>query len=471
MNIACTVDMDTPARSQRIAYFAVLLLAAVGSPRAAWDIAPTLSFQETYTDNIALSAVNPENELVTEVRPAMNLVGENRAMNMRAMYGVTAIGYVARRDFVMHHNVDAAGHARFFKDVVAIDASAGLEQQILDPNGVISTDHAILTGNRTDVARGSITPALHWRFSTLTEARLDYTKERIRFRETDFGDSDIDTYTAAWWSGAESGRDTWRIDALQRHVRPRNGATLRTRDAHTGYRYRIAMPLIMQLGLGYEDVDIYGVRVPWQTAGEYWDAGLQWTPNPRVLISVGTGDRFYGRTYRGEFTLRNRRTDWRMTYDEQITSGERVLSEQLLRSGEAAAPLNTLEAVNSGQFIRRAAAFSASLEANRQRYAALFSAEHRKFIRSLPSERLAAGHLDWRYNATRHVTLRSGAALQVRDTAVRPMEFRLSADAAVRAVLGRRVNAELEYRHARYYPRVVPGYRQNQFIVRASVTY
>lgn len=42
--------------------------------------------------------------------------------------------------------------------------------------------------------------------------------------------------------------------------------------------------------------------------GEYWDVGAQWSPNDRVSVNVGTGERFFGDTPRASVSYRHKRS-------------------------------------------------------------------------------------------------------------------------------------------------------------------
>lgn len=53
--------------------------------------------------------------------------------------------------------------------------------------------------------------------------------------------------------------------------------------------------------------------------GTYWDVGLRWSPNSRVELSVGTGERFFGRTPRMSARYRHRRSDLIVDYTRSLT--------------------------------------------------------------------------------------------------------------------------------------------------------
>ncbi len=53
--------------------------------------------------------------------------------------------------------------------------------------------------------------------------------------------------------------------------------------------------------------------------GTYWDAGVRWTPNPRVEVAVGTGERFFGKTPRASLRYRHKRSEVTASYARTLT--------------------------------------------------------------------------------------------------------------------------------------------------------
>lgn len=48
--------------------------------------------------------------------------------------------------------------------------------------------------------------------------------------------------------------------------------------------------------------------------GSFWDVGLQWSPNARVTVDIGTGERFFGSTPRFNVSYRHKRSELRLGY-------------------------------------------------------------------------------------------------------------------------------------------------------------
>lgn len=53
--------------------------------------------------------------------------------------------------------------------------------------------------------------------------------------------------------------------------------------------------------------------------GSYWDAGLRWTPNSRIEVAIGTGERFFGSTPRAHIRYYHKRSELTASYTRTLT--------------------------------------------------------------------------------------------------------------------------------------------------------
>jgi uncharacterized protein (PEP-CTERM system associated) len=71
---------------------------------------------------------------------------------------------------------------------------------------------------------------------------------------------------------------------------------------------------------GYEDNDFISFNETTNDiSGDFWDIGLRWTPNSRVTVNAGTGNRFFGDTPRFSIDYRHKRSVLRAKYEKQLT--------------------------------------------------------------------------------------------------------------------------------------------------------
>lgn len=58
--------------------------------------------------------------------------------------------------------------------------------------------------------------------------------------------------------------------------------------------------------------------------GTFWDAGFEWTPNARVLVAAGYGERFFGSTPRAEIRYRHKRSELIARYTKGTMFGRDI---------------------------------------------------------------------------------------------------------------------------------------------------
>lgn len=64
--------------------------------------------------------------------------------------------------------------------------------------------------------------------------------------------------------------------------------------------------------------------------GSYWDVGLRWSPNERVEVALGTGERFFGSTPRMSISYRHRRSELTTDYTRSLTVPRNLRAPRLI---------------------------------------------------------------------------------------------------------------------------------------------
>ena len=61
---------------------------------------------------------------------------------------------------------------------------------------------------------------------------------------------------------------------------------------------------------------------------DFWEAGFQYEPNPRLSLELAAGDRSYGTSMRGNFSYELRRGDITVTYDEEPNNRSELMMDR-----------------------------------------------------------------------------------------------------------------------------------------------
>jgi uncharacterized protein (PEP-CTERM system associated) len=94
---------------------------------------------------------------------------------------------------------------------------------------------------------------------------------------------------------------------------------------------------------GDEDNDFYTVYD--KTGGDFWQAGLRWTPNDRTEVEAGTGHRFFGDTPYASVSHRHKRSRFGFAYERELTFARdiREWEDILPEADESGEPINPLD--------------------------------------------------------------------------------------------------------------------------------
>jgi uncharacterized protein (PEP-CTERM system associated) len=163
-----------------IALAVALLGAASAAPTwaANWTIVPSISLRETLTDNVDLSPPGEEqSDLVTEVIPAISIIGEGGRFRLNLNYSFDALLY-ARTGSANNENrsnLDAFGTLEAVENWLFIDARGVVSQQSISAFGTPATSAASATANRTQTSTYELSPYLRGRFGDLANYDLRYS--------------------------------------------------------------------------------------------------------------------------------------------------------------------------------------------------------------------------------------------------------------------------------------------------------
>jgi hypothetical protein len=321
-----------------MAYSVGLLSCVAGSVSAAeWSTSAGVAPAIVYTDNVCLSSDNEKGEWIGRVTPDVSIVGNGNKANVSLNAAVEVnslsdsdledreceggLGYGDREQFAPAGN--AAADAVLIEDWLYIDANASAFQNSITPYASGGGDSLDRTGNTNTTYRYSVSPYIQRRFKDLADLTLRYTYDD-QYNSSDLvGDSTEDSAQLNLASGTSFSPVSMGIRGDYSKVEYSGS---RGRDFDSDNELKSA-----QFNLGYQldrtwQVNGYYGR-EWNDFvstrddidGDFWDAGLRWTPNSRTTVDAGTGDRFFGSTPRFSVNYRHKRSVLTASYRKDIT--------------------------------------------------------------------------------------------------------------------------------------------------------
>ena len=163
-----------------------LALVLAGQARAAnWSIDPTLEVGEAYTDNIELTSSGSD-DFITEVTPGLSVSRVAPQFQAQARYQLQNLWYKDNSDFDdNYHDFSGVADAQFLNNALTVNATGNYDQQNIDPERAVGFSNLLQTGNRTDVARGSITPTYTTTLAPYVDSQLLYSYSLVHYVNTD----------------------------------------------------------------------------------------------------------------------------------------------------------------------------------------------------------------------------------------------------------------------------------------------
>ena len=286
-----------------------------------WRITPQIRGAVTYTDNINQSE-NSEGALILSVTPAFQLVSEgSRRIQANVNYGLTGVTRIGRdTSNDVYHNLGAVGKAELVEDLLFIDGTASVSQELISLFGS-PADARTNDSNRATVGIYSLSPYMVKRLGTFATAEARYTNRGAIFDNNSGSNLNSNELLASLNSGTRYTDWNWGIRYSNRQVSS-NDVPDATFESLTGTAGFALTRKIRLLGIyGIEDNEYVGAT---NTSGSRYEVGIAWSPSRRTSVQATVGERYFGRTYSFAARHATRTTSWRVSYSENFSDISRL---------------------------------------------------------------------------------------------------------------------------------------------------
>lgn len=299
------------------------LVALLASPAWAqkWEVVPSLTVTETFSDNIFLAEeAAKQSDWVTQVIPAISIAGSGPRLRLNLTYAPEFIYYAeGSREQDVFHRGNAVVTAELAKQLLFVEGGARVDQYNISLLGPLTAGNVNITQNRTTASTAYVTPYLQRDFGSAFRGEARFTASTFKSDDpTLLADNDATRINLRLTSGPAHKVLTWdfvyKKEDIDYETRQETLTEVLTADAR-----RLISSSVGLLGqVGYEKYDsgIPGALVE----DSRWSAGLEWTPTARTRVVATAGQRFFGDTYGFDFRHRTRLTTWSASYSEDITT-------------------------------------------------------------------------------------------------------------------------------------------------------
>jgi uncharacterized protein (PEP-CTERM system associated) len=451
---------------------------------ANWRLVPFLELGETYTDNVTLqTGAAAESDFVTEVNPGFSISGRGRELELSLGYRMQNLFYAqdsARND--INHQLDATAHGTLVPQLLFLDAKASLSQQVLTPTDSVALGNIASIGNREDVFTTHISPNLRSRLGNVAIVTARYTQDRILYSGSTATDSVTDSANLQLTNTRNSASWTWVADFSNQNINySRTQPDERRKNASLTVGYRLSYQLQLTALAGYEDNQYETSVITEKPQGEYWNAGLVWSPSPRTNLTIGTGRRYFGRTKNMSMSYRGRRNAWHLSYLDDLSSRRQLqfeLQPVVDANGVPVIDLTTQQQLFQGVvvasdevFIRRRGELEWDVHSRKATLHAGMYVEKREYQQSNEEEHLGGGNLSWDWRISRHNNANIGWGRQSSSFTTTSDAYRFL-NAGLTHSLGRNSTSSIEFRRTNHETRGIGNeYVENLVIGRLHLTW
>ena len=329
----------------------------IGAPllAAQWDNEAAISVGTIYTDNVCLTSEDEEDRWIATATPSGRVTGIGARAKMDLLFSLRFNSLAnssldcpnGRQSANNISPISPAPRLRFTsltelgQDWLYFDASAFADQNRVNAFAPGGGDELNGTGNTNTTYAYSLSPYINARLGQEHDFFLRYTYDEHRNTEDAVRDSTGNRVVLDVGRAPERNRWSYGIGAnyyrvIYHEFRGREEVDTEISNAYLRMGYRLNRSWRFEGKVGRDRNDFLSTAD--EIDGDTWDAGVVWTPNERVTVDAGTGERFFGNTPRLSIDYRHKRSSLRFSYKKELTYTRNLRSTDPIGGGDVGAP-------------------------------------------------------------------------------------------------------------------------------------
>ena len=253
-------------------------------------IVPSVTFRETFTDNVDL---DPDGEkdpaLISEITPSIDLALRSARIAWGLNGGVT-LRYTALNDegFTTDADLATALTAEIVEELFFVDAAASVSQELLDSEDGSSASDAN-TNNLETVQTYLLSPYLVNRFGTFARSQLRYSVAYGNFGGDDASDTIDNQASLSVEAGPDFTTYIWGVNAFAAHQSRDDDDDVERGSAEANLQVVLTSGFSLLGAGGYNKFDDGDDNN--EVDEPLWEGGFRWTPSPRTELIATYGER------------------------------------------------------------------------------------------------------------------------------------------------------------------------------------
>ncbi len=295
-----------------------------------WRVTPTISFEETFTDNVDLDPDGEEESaFISSVRPGITFFADAARVNWAFSGNVALQHQTAGEDEGLDVEVDlnTSGTVELFEDLFFIDGSASVSQEVLNSDTASSGSDENST-NRETIQNYRFSPYIQNRLGDFARAETRYTLSQVFIDSDDASDTTTHEGRFSLNSGPDFTQFSWGLSLSASEAMPSDDDDISRRDANFTTTYALTRTFFLIGSVGYQQFDDGDADN--EVDDPTWRTAVRWQPSRRTQVEVGYGQRDDEQSFDG--SLRHditTRTRLSASYSETLRTSQEALGRNL----------------------------------------------------------------------------------------------------------------------------------------------
>jgi len=289
-----------------------------------WKITPSVSLEETATDNVDQVEKHRTNDWITDISPGINIVGNGDRAKLRFDYRMHNLYYAndSSRNNIQN-SLNALGTLEAIEDLFFIEGSGSISQQNLSAfrGSTYSDVDTNNSNNTTETSTYRISPYFKGMLGASTDYMLRYNLSKTTSDESTSYDTETREVVGRLSGVTRFTKLGWAVDGNSQKNKFDAGRDTEADLVRGTLTYSFDPQFRVSLIGGRESNDYTSLDKESHTIK---GAGFEWAPTDRTLLSASREDRFFGNSDNISFTHRTAGTAWkyRQTKDVQTSTDQ-----------------------------------------------------------------------------------------------------------------------------------------------------
>ena len=402
------------ARSLAIVTVSVVMSLSVGSLEAAeWRLAPGVSANYSYSDNINLDDSAVETAQIIELSPSIGIQAKGASLSY--IFNYSPLFHYRESDQGATHNVQHPLNSTLsldlLKDRLLIDSGASITRYYSDASKGLVSDQQAIRSDYSEAQRVHLSPTLKLKLGEKLDFESSYKVDGLRQKGADKGHSLGKRLSLALRRDRHQQKIGWGLSHQRNEVEFNSNSADQTSSTGTnGYvNYQLNTRLRLSADVGQETFSDRAATNRQDTSNGYYGAGLNWLPSKHTVIELNCRQFEYGNScstnsnYRSKSFLLGA-----MVNESRIQARDVNLSDQMVDCGAgedcssiAAAGLPLTEGLIDNQNIN----LYGNMNSGRLTITGQLSRTKKNYVASSTIERLYQGSAGVTYQSGQRATM------------------------------------------------------------------